>query len=486
MTKFSPLPSQRDDLKTLRDYGYVGLLACEPGSGKTYGATLVIMDAKPGVTLILAPKATHATAWIPTVRDNAGITPRIIGNQNKASKEALQDFLWGYPGVYLSTPQFATRSDVSDWRGDLLICDEIHAAGATPKSKLQRKLSGYHPSDGEPLAERFPMRLALSGTPFRQAFVNAWGTARFLAKDAGERDEAADRNLYRWQDHRQAYENVYTNQRDHFGRPKQVKQYLAEKTPGKWLSDMAEHVAVIQHKRRETCCVHHPGGFLKVDEPQVIERVVPLTAKQHKSIRELEATMMTYLVEDHPLEVTIPLTMRQRVRQLVLAEAESIELEDGRTTIEFPEKSASPFTDETFQILSEVPADEAVLIHLESQRYAEVLVAKLNEAGFTAAEYSGKRKADLSRFGKNYRVLVGVVSALGTGTDGLQKVCNTEIWFEQPVSLTLRDQAYARLERMHGRKVQRYVLLDDADVMSGMREDNILKQMMIQRSLRRA
>jgi len=482
MAKLTPFPFQREDLATLRRNNYTGLVAIEAGGGKTITATLSVMEAGPRVVLIVAPKSTHLSAWIPTIRDNAGREARIIGNDNKAQKAALMDFELGYEGVYLTTPQFLTRADVSTWSGDMLIVDEIHQL-ATPKSKGQRKLSGYHPSDGEPLSVRFRQRLALSGTPMRQQFENMWSIMRFLWPERSERHDIAAQNFVLWQADRQEWTEVYTSRRDKWGQPVKVKQYLAEREPGRLVREMP---CVIIHKRRETCCAHHPGGFLPTDEPQVIEREVSLTAAQRRSIREMEEMMMTYL-NDNPLVTDIPLTQKQRIRQLTLGEADARTfIKDGeeKTTIEFDPKCKSPFLDETLHILSNLPDDENVIVYLESQRFAQVVVSRLNEAGIPAAEYSGVRKADLSRFGKDYRALVGVVSAIGTGTNGLQSVCNTEVWIEQPISLTNRNQTYARLDRMGGKQVQRYVLLDDLGVQSGRIEDMMVSEHLVNRSLR--
>lgn len=65
------------------------------------------------------------------------------------------DFLFSYPGVYIASPQYVTRADVSDWRGDMIIHDEAHQ-GSTAKSKLQRKLGGYHPVTATPWHTALP------------------------------------------------------------------------------------------------------------------------------------------------------------------------------------------------------------------------------------------------------------------------------------------------------------------------------------------
>lgn len=478
--KITPYGWQLRDLDDLRSGGYTGLVATEAGGGKTITAVLAIAEAKPRVTLIVAPKSTHTTAWIPTLRDNVGVTPRVIGNDNKATKDAMFDFVMGYEGIYLVTPQFVTRADVSEWSGDMLIWDEIHMGAVTPKTKLQRKASGYHVSDGEPLNVRFAMRIALSATPMRGDFSNMWGITRFLYPELSGRGEIADRNFIIWQSQRMDYQEVYTNQRDRDGNPKKVKQYLSESEPGRLISEIP---TVVMHKRRETCCDEptHQGGFLPTEEPQVIERTVELTPRQKKAIREMDSHMMTWIGEN-PLTADISLTQKQRIRQLTLAEAtvESYLAEDEeKTRVRFDLDAKSPVIEEIKHILANLPENEPVVVYTDSQIFAEVIAHQIPNS----AEYSGVRKADLAQFGKEYRVLVGTVAAIGTGTAGLNHRSSTEIFADQPISLTMLTQTSARLDRLDStRRVQRYVLLDDCDVQSGRREALWEKAALVARS----
>lgn len=513
MAKLEPWEFQKEDLAKLADNNFTGLLAIEAGGAKTFLSTLAIQEANPEVTLILAPLSTIGSAWIPTVRDNVGQTPRIIGNANKTTQAALADFELGYPGIYITTPQFATRANVGSWRGNMIIVDEIHSAGATAKSKLQRKLGGYHFVDGEPLSARFEHRLGLSGTPMRQDFSNMWGVNRFLwGQELNRRGQVADSNFLIWQNDRMDYKDVVTgfewipvsfdeyesaepgtyrkviDSVPHLGRTKTVKQFLTEKEPGRLFSEMP---CVIMHKRREACCRHHPQGFLPTEKPQVIERTVELTAKQKKAIREMDKMMMTY-IEDNPLTASISLTQKQRIRQLAMAEAqvenyigvnaEGEEVEKDRVIYDLNTKS--PIIDEIQHILSNLPEKEAVVVYTESQKFAEVITHQLSKSGFAAEEYSGVRKADLTKFGAEYQILVGVIAAVGTGTDGIQRVCNTEIFADQPISLTAFEQATARTDRIGAKgRVQRYVIHDDQGISQGRMEDLWTKKAMVSRSM---
>lgn len=481
---------QKRDLEYILDNGGTGLLALEPGAGKTVLACHVAKELQPDVTLIIAPQSTHFSAWAKTVLAVMGQEIKVLGTKNKAQRGAVVEFELGLPGVYVVTPQYFSRktTDRSMWRGDLLIADEVHQM-ATMGSSGNRALSGYSHSD-DPINTRFMHRLALSGTPMRQNFQNFWAIMRFLWPERDGRTDVAYSNPYVWSKDRMSSEQVYTNQRDQWGNPKQVTNFLSEAEPGKLVSEMP---CVVIHKRRERCCEFHPEGFLTTDAPQVIEHVVELTAKQKKAIRELESHYMTYL-DDNPFVVDLTMVQKQRIRQICLGEprvefytgtnAEGEEVE--KTRLEFEPDCHSPFLDEALAILDKLPKDEPVTVFLESQRFAEVAVARLNAHGYKAEEYSGVRKADLDGFGVDYQVLVGVSSSIGTGTDGLQEKCQTEIILEESVSITVEDQRNSRNDRLGSiGQVQRYRIIDDLGYASGRISENLAKRLATAKSLRK-
>lgn len=484
----TPYEFQLVDVQTIADNDFIAPLVVETGGTKTFISTLAMQKMDPRVTLITAPESAHSTAWAPTVADVTGKEVRRIGNKLRAHQKALADFEMGLAGVYITTPQFASRYTTQNWSGDLLILDESHKV-ATAKSSGQRHFSGFDKKD-TPLSQRFPARLGLSGTPMRQDFSNMWSLMRFLWPERYQRYEVAYDNFWMWQADRMDYKDIYTAQKDRNGDPVVVKQFLHESEPGKLLSEMP---CAIMHKMRENCCAYHPKGFLTTDAPEVLERTVVLTTKQKKYIRELEKHYMTW-IEDHPLAVDFPMVMKQRLRQICLGEP-TVETylafdksgeEVEKDTLNFDDDCQSPFLEEAIDIIEQLPRDENVVVYLTSQRFASVMVKRLNKRGtIVAQEYSGKQKADLTRFGKDYRVLVGQVTAVGAGTDGLQSNCNTEIWMEQPVSLTDKTQAEARLDRIGGKQVQRYYLMDDLGLMAGRLGDSLEKALAIRSSLRR-
>ena len=459
------------------------------------------------MTLVIAPEQTHRSAWIPTVADVLGQEARVIGNTGKAKITAQRDFELGYPGVYLTTPQLFTRSMTENWSGDFVIVDEGHLLNSA-KTAGQRRLSAYHHGDGQPLSRRFGARLFLSGTAWRNSFERAWGTMRFLWPDLDARGQVAYDNYYGWLNERMAYEDVVTDfewvpvprgekppagartKRDEwgnllYGKVKTVKKWLNEKIPGRLIQ---EAPCVITHFRRERCCDFHPNGFLPTAEPQVLRHTIELGATQRKAIRELEDHYITWL-DNHPLEPDLTMTQKQRIRQICLGVPTlHFEGDDEKVTVTFDAACVSPFTVRLLDLLEELD-DEPVVVYLESQAFAAVLVQKLHKAGVTAFEFSGQTRRDrddmLSGFGSKYRVAVVVLAAGGTGLDGIQRVTKTEVWLERSVDETNNVQGEARADRIGGiGQVQRHIFLDSEGYAAGRMSAQLEKRRALAKTLK--
>ena len=379
-------------------------------------------------------------------------------------------------------------------------CHNVSKAG----SKGQRKLSQYKFGDPTPLSKRFTHRLALSGTPFRNSFERAWAIMRFLWPDLNAREQIAYYDYYMWCKARMTSEEVVTGFEwvtypieearvkwiggvKHWGKVTKATKWLRESEPGRLLS---EAPCVIRHFRREHCCEFHPNGFLPLDEPTVTERVVELLPAQKKAIRELEDHYMTWL-DSKPLVTELTITQRQRIRQVCLGVPTLTigvnDEGDDITTVTFDTDCPSPFYEELTNILEEL-GDEPVAVYLESQKFARVITERLNDDGYSAFEYSGQttkdREENLTKFGTEYRILVGVISAVGVGTDGIQNVCNNEVWIEQSVDETMNTQTQARTDRLGAKKqVQRFVILDDLGYAAGAMNARLAKALELRKSL---
>lgn len=483
----TPFPFQREDLDTLRSHGYVGLLNMGTGSGKTAVSCWAIQESGAKCVLVVAPAQTMGSAWVPTVKKILGLDAREIGNGTKAKREAMADYLLGYEGIFLVTPQLLSRktTDISAWTGDMLILDEAHTM-ANPRTAIQRRLGGFTPAESRvALSTRFPMRLALSGTALRNRFELSWGHSRFLWPHLDRAEQVSHLNFWAWQMYRQEHKEIYIGGYDHNGQPKKAKQYLGEKIPGKWVREAPN---VISHFKRERCCAHHPAGYLPLDAPTERHMTVPLLPAQKKAIRELEDHYMTY-VTNHPMVVELPLTKATRIRQFILGVPSVEYLDDDVQSVDFADDCPSPFLDQTLDLLTGEFEDEPVVIFTDSAKFAAVTVKRLNAAGVSAFEYSGVTRKDrdenMKLFGTKYRVVVAVLAAAAEGLDGLQRVSKTEIWLSSSTDQTLNEQAMGRLDRIGGvGQVLRIHLHDDLGLSRGKLNEALAKRLELNRSLR--
>lgn len=484
---YTPRDFQQADLDYLAERNYTGLLSVQPGGGKTPLSLFAARDAGADQTLVIAPKNTFRKTWLKTVPHIQGYEARVIGNGLKAERQALADMEWGVPGVYLVTPNLFTGADISMWKPDMLIVDEVHQINK-PGGKGQKKLSGFSARD-EPISRQVGASLTLSGTPVRAAFERAWSICRLHWPHLDKRGQVAYSNHYGWLAERMTSKKMVVG-RNQDGSLKYATEWLAERDQGRLFAELP---SLVQHFRREACCIFHPEGFLETEEPNEVERIVELSPAQKRIISEIEDQGLAW-IEDNPFVVELPMTVQQRIRQVCLGVpvvVETGELDEfgfPKTTLEFPDDTQSTFIDETFNILEQL-GDEPVVIYLSSQKFARVLTKRLVDAGISAFEYSGKttktRDDDLDGFGTKYRVLVGSVSAVGTGTDSLQDVCNNEIWLEVPLDDVDTVQSHARLDRLgQTKQVQRFWVHDDLGYSQGMFSKKLAKRLEVAKSTR--
>lgn len=329
------------------------------------------------------------------------------------------------------------------------------------------------------LGQQTTYKMALSGTPARNKFERMWAVMRFLWPDNAE---IARENYYGWMAEHMLYARVFIGLSKTTRQPRYAKNYVRERRPGNLIGKAP---LVLQHFRRERCCEFHPEGFLSQKEPQVLTRTLELTTKQKKSIKELEEQYLTWL-DDNPLVVEIPLTLQQRVRQMCLAVPEFNEA--GEVT--FAADMESPVADAIEEDLEVLPVDEPVVIYCESQRFARALTERLVTKGYSAFEYSGAttktRTENLKNFGTpdGHQIVVGVLSAIGTGTDGMQRVARTEMWAERSVDQVVNIQAEGRLDRTGARgQVQRTYYEDELGYAAGRFSKQVEAALQLRKSL---
>jgi hypothetical protein len=113
------------------------------------------------------------------------------------------------------------------------------------------------------------------------------------------------------------------------------------------------------------------------------------------------------------------------------------------------------------ELLSDLPQDEAVLVLTHSSKFADLVARKI---GKSAERWPLSSQPELQEsvkkgFGTDYRVLVAVISGVGTGTDGLQEKSHIEVWLSQDQDGVQNEQAKGRLYRSGQTKpVQRFYI----------------------------
>lgn len=414
-----PYPYQERDIQQLVSAGGTGIVATQVGGGKTLIAIETARRINSKTNLVIAPKGTHKRAWEKTIlRQIPDTTVRYI-NSTKSGEEALVDLADGVAGWYLISPEYFRKFGWSKIKIDLAVFDEIHRA-SNRKSKTAIMLHTL----------KATARIGLSGTIAGNKIEGIWSVIRWVYP------EIAGRSFWAWVD------RYCTTKFDPFA----GKTVAGEVSPGAIVASLP---CYIRHLKREQCCAFHPDGMdSELPRMQIEERTVELSPEQKRIYKAMEKDLFVWLGEN-PLVAEVPVSARIRLRQITLG-VPSI---DENGVVHFADDCKSTKIDEMFQIIGDLPQGEPLLILTHSQKFASVVVKRLEQAGISAFEWSGvasqkQRDEALESFiARNTQAIVAVISAIGEGTDGLQEVCSTVIWLSKDDNRLLNEQAAGRLDR---------------------------------------
>lgn len=360
----------RKIVRSLRKPEVGALVVSAPGAGKTVVAVTAMQRLKPEQTLIIAPPSTHTNAWARTLK-RQGVTGEVrllIGTDK--GKSAFNDLRWGVPGVYITSSQWFARQDWGTIKPDMVIFDEIHMV-AKYGNVGQRKLLGHARKKGL----WAPMRIALSGTPFRNNFENAWTVVRWVepAKMPGE--------YWLWRAG-PATKKVY----DHFA-PQNIK-VVGEAKPGQLAASLTCYIA---HYQRQRCCQYHPNGFLAHLAPPIqVERDLDMTQKQGEFYHAMEQSYIAWLTQPGvdgkvPVVAELPIVARSMLRFCALA------LPSWDATIEklyFALQCESPKIEQLIYDINALDGKRALVL-THSAQFAEVVNERLKLAGINSALWRG-------------------------------------------------------------------------------------------------
>jgi SNF2 family DNA or RNA helicase len=453
----TPYAYQADDIAKLVANGGTGIVATQVGGGKTLIAVETALGIGAKTILVIAPKGTHKRAWQRTIemQDKSKDVFRI--DSSYIGRKAWSALANKKPGWYLITPEFFRRFNWAGLQPDFAVFDEAHRA-SNRKSKTAIMLHTL----------KAKARLAMSGTIAGNKIDGLWSVLKWVYP------EVAGRSYWAW------VEQFCETEMDFFA----GRVVLGEKNPG---AIVASVPCYIRHLKRDKCCEHHPEGIdSQLPAMQTEVRTVDLAPEQRKLYRKLEKDLVAWLGEN-PLIVQVPVAMRVRLRQITLG----VPIVDAEGVVSFANDCKSSKLDELFNIISDSPVGEQMLVLTHSQKFAKVVTARLNASGLVAKEWSGAvkqfdRDETLEQFiSGEVQFIVAVISAIGEGTDGLQLACSTVVWLSKDDNNLLNEQASGRLDRQgQKRSVLSYEIVADDTYDEGQMSKLVVRQLAMNNSLR--
>ena len=446
-----PTPEQEEAIvrMVLEKSGAV-LNASTMGAGKTVKAVEVVRRRGDKVVLLIAPLGTRL-GWKVTFQRQGVQLPFKWINSSKEGKANLSDWEWGQEGIYFVGTEYfvrlgwekAKRSKVWEQKPDLVLFDEAHRS-QNRHSKTYKTLKQL----------KAGFKMSMSGTPTGNSFGGAWAVTKWLWPDVIEG------SFYNWRDRWCSLE------RDYFD-PSGFK-ILGEKKPGAFFNSLP--------------CYIRLESELDVDlvEEQVF---VELSAVQRRAYEKLERDMIVW-VEENPLVVEFPMTLRTRLRQATLG---MFSVTDEGEVI-FKNDCKSSKLEVLEDILSNRIGGEQALILTDSRKFADVICARIPNAVPWHGEVSQAKReqAKINFIEGKVDYIVAVIAAIAEGVDGLQHATRNIVWVSRSDNRILNEQVMKRVHRQgQTKQVQSFdiVALDTYD--SGVLSEQLAKALEMNRTLKK-
>ena len=420
--------------------------------------------------LVIAPQQTE-DGWRKHFPDTE--VQRI--DSTKKGMAAYASLAQGEPGVYWITHQMfalggSSKAPNKDGKGgrvqkffwgrvskhiDLAALDESHIA-SNRKSQTFEVLKTLKPK----------FKLCLSATPTGNRFEGIWAPCRWLWRDYPDIViPYFNPWVARWctTEH-----NQYADITDSNGKVvSRGTRVTGEREPGAFVATLPCYISLVVEKK--------PVDTKIVD--------IPLNPEQERIWKELEKHALAW-VGDHPLAADLPIVLKTRMRQVALATPRVTFTgetdEDGVPLFEvdFADDCESAKIDACHKIVAR-EAGKQIIFFTDSAKFANVLAKRLgpDAAAWTGVQSKNERQETKERFlAGQVRYLVATIAAIGTGTDGLQRVCSTEVWLNESFNGVHNQQATGRLNRtgQDADRITRYRLharpSDDAETYTSLME----------------
>ena len=450
MERITPTPEQEDAIvKMVWETSGAVLNASTMGAGKTVKAVEVVRRRGDKVVLLIAPLGTRL-GWKTTFERQGVELPFRWMNSTKVGKANFEGWMNSEDGIYFVGTEYFVRlgwdgkkrSNVWAKQPDIILFDEAHRS-QNRQSKTYKTLKQL----------KAPFKISMSGTPTGNSFEGAWAVTKWLWPDN------VDNSYHLWRGKWCSLEY------DHFD-PSGYR-VIGEKNPGAFFNSLP--------------CYIRLESELDVDlvEEQVL---VELSATQRRAYEKLEKDMIVW-VEDNPLVIDFPVTLRGRLRQATLGMFSVTDEGD----VVFKDDCKSSKIDALEDILKNRIDGEPALILTDSRKFADVLCARIPGAvpwhGNVSQAQREVHKEQFVAGEVNY--IVAVISAIAEGVDGLQHATRNIVWVSRSDNRILNEQVMKRVHRQ-GQKHQvrsfDIVALDTYD--SGVLSDQLSKALEMNRTLK--
>ena len=450
MERITPTPEQEDAIvKMVWESSGAVLNASTMGAGKTVKAVEVVRRRDDKVVLLIAPLGTRL-GWKTTFERQGVELPFRWLNSTKEGKANLQAWEHAQEGIYFVGTEYFVRlgwvgkkrTNTWAYEPDIVLFDEAHRS-QNRHSKTYKTLKQI----------KAPMKISMSGTPTGNNFSGAYAVTKWLWP------ETIENSFYVWRD--RWCETEY----DYFD--PSGKKIVGEKNPGSFFNALP--------------CYIRLESELDVDlvEEQVL---VELSATQRKAYEKLEKDMILW-VEDNPLIVEFPVTLRTRLRQATLGMFSVTDEGD----VVFKDNCKSSKIEALEDILKNRIDAEPALILTDSRKFADVICARVPGSVPWHGEVSqAQREKHKAQFiAGEVKYIVAVISAIAEGVDGLQHATRNIVWVSRSDNRILNEQVMKRVHRQGQKQQVRsfdIVALDTYD--SGVLSDQLSKALEMNRTLK--
>ena len=382
--------------------------------------------------IVVCPKRV-IPSWQASIKTITGREARVLSRSTKSGRANIEDMLSGEDGWWVINFELLVSLgkavDAKKWPSvsfskksfDMVVVDEVHRI-VNHRTQSFRAVK----------ALKSKYRLGLSGTPAGNKPVNIYGVLKFLNPNS------VDRSFYRFAD------KFFVSEFNPFAASPYARIYGGEREPG----SLRDSVGDIWSTMR--------GSDVFGDLPPVNVQRVACGMKREQKRMYREFVDHRLAVMDGGASVALSAAVLDgRLRQVTLGPLKIV-----GDSVEFEERGSSKI-DATLDILSDLPRGEKVVLWCHSRKFMAPLRKRLADAGYQSVELSSDYRDEWRRFlgPDGPRILCAVIAAAAEGIDGLQNVCNTEIWLSEDNSVILNLQASARLNRRgQTRRVNRFLL----------------------------